>query len=291
MIRSPGQKAFSAVNTLLMILLMLITAYPLYFVLIASFSDPTELMLNPGALLVPLQPLTLRAYEMVLGNPLIVSGYSNTLFIMVVGVVINLIMTITCAYTLSIRDLLLKNPVTFFIIFTMYFSGGLIPGYLNIRDLGLYDSLWALILPGALSTTNMIIMKTAFQAVPESLPESAKLDGASHFTLLLRIMTPLCVPTIAVMVLYYGVGHWNSWFSASIYLKTNSKFPLQLVMRNILNSVAVAEMAGSDMDETARLVDLIKYALIIIATVPILALYPFLQKYFVKGIMIGAIKG
>lgn len=290
--RTWGYRCFTIFNIIFMVLLIVVTAYPIYFVFIASFSDPTQLSLNPGVLLAPLKPFTLSAYKMVLSNPLILTGYQNTLFILVVGVAINLIFTVMTAYVLSLKDLMLKNMITFFIIFTMYFSGGLIPGYLNIRDLGMLDSLWALIIPCAINTTNLIIMKTAFQSIPDSLIESARLDGASHIKTLLQIMIPLSVPTIAVMVLFYGVQHWNNWFSASIYMQTNAKFPLQLVMRNILNSTQISSMLGAaDNDEMARLVELIKYALIVISTLPILVLYPFLQKYFVKGVMIGAIKG
>lgn len=289
---SLGSRCFSIGNTVFMILLIIVTAYPLYFVLIASFSNPDALSLNPGVLLLPLKPFTLSAYKMVLNNPLILSGFKNTLFILVVGVVINMALTIMAAYVLSLKDLMLKTPITFLIIFTMYFSGGMIPSYLNIRDLGMLDSLWSLIIPGAINTTNLILMKTAFQTIPDSLIESARLDGASHSKILVRIMVPLSVPTIAVLVLYYGVGHWNSWFSASIYLQNNARFPLQLVMRNILNATQVSSMlGGADNAEMAHLVELIKYALIVISTFPILVLYPFVQKYFVKGVMIGAIKG
>lgn len=292
MVSSKQHRIFDVFNTIFMLLLIFVTAYPLYYVLIASFSNPAELSLHPGILWLPLQPFTLSAYRMVLGNQLILSGFQNTLFILFVGVGINLVLTIMTAYVISLKGLMLKNPLTFFIVFTMYFSGGLIPSYLNIRDLGLLDSLWSLIIPGAISTTNLIIMKTAFRSIPDSLTESADLDGANHLTILTRIMIPLSIPTIAVMVLYYGVGHWNSWFSASIYIQDNMKFPLQLVMRNILNSVQVSNMlGGTDSDEMARLVELIKYALIVVTTFPILILYPFLQKYFVKGVMIGAIKG
>ena len=161
-----------------------------------------------------------------------------------------------------------------------------------MKDLGLINSLWSLILPGAISTYNLIIMKTAFASVPDALPESAQIDGARHLTILARIMVPLSAPTIAVLVLYYAVGHWNAWFSASIYLQDSTLHPLQLVMRNILNSADVSEMLGDvGGEDQARYVELIKYALIMVSTVPILVLYPFLQKYFVKGVMIGAIKG
>ena len=161
-----------------------------------------------------------------------------------------------------------------------------------MKSLGLLDSLWALILPGAINTTNLIIMKSAFCAVPEGLMESARLDGVSHFQILSRIMVPLCKATIAVLVLYYGVGHWNAWFNASIYLRNSEKFTLQLVARNILNLTQMSALTGgAGTDEMAQLADLIKYALIVVTTTPILVLYPFLQRYFVKGVMVGAIKG
>ena len=177
-------------------------------------------------------------------------------------------------------------------LFTMYFSGGMVPGYLNIKDLGLLNSLWSLILPVAISTTNLIILKSGFQAVPDSLVESATLDGATYLQILTKIMVPLTKATLAVLVLYYTVSHWNSWFNASIYLQSSDKYPLQLVMRNILKMTsAQAATEGVGMDEASQMADLIKYALIVVTTTPILAVYPFLQKYFVKGVMIGAIKG
>lgn len=290
--RSIGSRIFQICNTIFMLLLIFVTAYPMYYVVIASFSDPGELSRQLGALWLPIPPFTLSAYEMVFSNPMIGRGFVNTLFVLGVGLVFNIALTIMGAYFLALKGPMLKNVITFFIIFTMYFSGGLIPAYLNIRDLGLLDSLWSLILPGAISTMNLIIMKTAFQGIPDSLIESARLDGASHMRILLRIMIPLSLPTLAVLVLYYGVGHWNAWFNASIYLQTREKFPLQLVMRNILNATQVSDMVGNTgMDETAQIVELIKYALIVVTTFPILLLYPFLQRYFVKGVMVGAIKG
>ena len=194
------------------------------------------------------------------------------------------------AYFLTIKGPMLKDPITFMIIFTMYFSGGLVPSYLNVRDLGMLNSLWSLIIPGAIGTSNMIILKSAFQALPESLSESARLDGANHFQILAKIMIPLSKATLAVLVLYYGVSHWNSWFSASIYLRESKLYPLQLVMRQILDSASMAGLEAG-MDDMAAYTELVKYALIVVTTAPILALYPFLQKYFVKGVMIGAVKG
>jgi putative aldouronate transport system permease protein len=286
-----GYRIFSFINYIFLTLIVIITMYPAYFVVIASISDPTELQRHSGLLLAPLGKITFSAYELVFKNPMVASGYTNTIFILFVGVAINLIMTVIGAYFLSIKNVMFKKYIMLFIIFTMYFSGGMIPNYLNIKDLHMLDSLWSLIIPGALSTTNLIIMRTAFTAVPESLVEAAKIDGANHFKIMMRVMVPLTKATLAVMVLYYGVGHWNSWFSASIYLRTPSKLPLQLVLRNILLANQSNSMTGGvGLDEASQLADLIKYALIVVSTVPILVIYPFLQKFFTKGVMIGAVK-
>ena len=267
--RSLSGRIFSGCNVLFMLLMIFITAYPLYYCLIASFSDPIQLALNPGALFLPLKPFTLSAYQKVLEHSLFLSGVRNTLFVLCVGTLLNMALTILTGYALSRKGAMLIMPITFYIVFTMYFSGGLIPGYLNVKDLGLINSLWSLILPGAISTYNLIIMKTAFASVPDALPESAQIDGARHLTILARIMVPLSAPTIAVLVLYYAVGHWNAWFSASIYLQDSTLHPLQLVMRNILNSADVSEMLGDvGGEDQARYVELIKYALIMVSTVP-----------------------
>lgn len=285
-------RVFPFINGFLMLCIIFVTAYPVYYVVVASFSDPGALARETGILWAPLKPFTLAAYRQVFANASILTGFRNTLFVLGAGLAVNLILTMLGAYFLSIKGPRLKSAIAFMIIFTMYFSGGMIPAYLNVKSLGLLDSLWALILPGAINTTNLIIMKSAFCAVPESLMESARLDGASHFQILSRIMVPLCKATIAVLVLYYGVGHWNAWFNASIYLRNSEKFPLQLVTRNILNLTQMSALTGgAGTDEMAQLADLIKYALIVVTTTPILILYPFLQRYFVKGVMVGAIKG
>ena len=191
---------------------------------------------------------------------------------------------------MSLKNSMLRKPLSLVMIFTMYFSGGLVPMYLNVHSLGLMNSLWALIIPGTISTYNMIILRSAFSNVPDSLIEAAKLDGATHFQILLRIMLPLSSATLAVIILYYGVGHWNAWFNASIFLQSPLKYPLQLVLRNILilNQNQVFTAAADDM---ALQIESIKYALIVVSTAPILMLYPFLQRFFTKGVMIGAIKG
>lgn len=290
--KNNGYKIFTFFNTIFMLFIILITAYPIYYVVAASFSNPTAMSVHSGLLLLPLKPFTTLAYEMVFQNRLIISGFKNTLYVMIFGLAVNMIFTTLGAYFLTIKGPMLKNGITFMIIFTMYFSGGMVPAYINIRQLGLYNSLWAIILSGSIGTTNLIIMKSAFQAIPESLSESARLDGASYFRILVNIMLPLSKPTIAVLVLYYGVSRWNSWFPASIYLNDSDLYPLQLVMRNILNmATEMAGASGADTGEMSQVVDLIKYALIVVTTAPIMALYPFIQKYFVKGAMIGAVKG
>jgi putative aldouronate transport system permease protein len=286
-----GYNLFSYFNYIFLTIIVLVTIYPAYYVIVASISDPTELQRHTGLLLAPVGEITFAAYKLVFKNPMVLSGYMNTIFILVVGVTINLIMTIIGAYFLSIKNVMFKKYIMLFIIFTMYFSGGMIPGYLNIRDLHMLDSIWSLIIPGALSTTNLIIMRTAFVSVPDSLVEAAKIDGANHLKIMMKVMVPLTKATLAVMVLYYGVGHWNSWFSASIYLRSPSKLPLQLVLRNILLANQSGGMTGGvGLDEVSQLSDLIKYALIVVSTAPILVIYPFLQKFFTKGVMIGAVK-
>lgn len=270
-----------------MLLVIVCTLYPFYYVVIASFSDPTALSTFTGVLLKPLQPLTTKAYEVVFHMPLLISGYANTIKVLVVGVSINMILTILGAYFLSINGPLYKNVIAFMIIFTMYFSGGMIPSFLNVRDLGIYNTFWALVIPGAINTTNLIIMKSAFQSVPASLTEAAQLDGASYLQVLIRVLIPVVKPTIAVLVLYYGVDHWNAWFNASIYLQSKELFPIQLVLQNLLTSTNSIQ----GMDEMASYVELIKYALIVVTTVPILFIYPFVQKHFTKGVMLGAVKG
>ncbi len=290
--RSPAERVFSVFNTIFMILMIVVTAYPIYFCVIASFSDPNQMTMSVGAIFLPYQPFTLSAYEKVFTHSMFISGWLNTLFILIVGTSVNMVLTILTAYVLSRKGLMLNKFLTILIVFTMYFSGGMIPAYLNVKDLGLMNSLWSLILPGAISTYNMIIMRTAFRGIPDELSESAQLDGANEFVILWKILVPVCLPTLAVILLYYAVGHWNAWFNASIYLQDSSKFPMQLVMKKILDSANVSEMIGDiGGADKARYVELIKYALIVVSTFPIMVLYPFLQKYFVKGVMVGSVKG
>ncbi len=284
---------FDTFNTIFMLMLIVVTLYPFWHVAMSSISNPSALTVHSGPVFFPIGGIEIGNYGLVFKNPMIPLGYRNTLTYLIVGTTINMIMTMFCAYALSRKYLMLRNHVMYLIIFTMYFSGGMIPSYLLVKSLGIYDKLWALVLPGSISTYNMIIMRTAFAGVPDSMEESAKLDGANDMLILFRIIIPLCMPTIAVMILFYGVSHWNSWFSAMIYLKTRTKFPLQLVLREILlaNTASGETMVDTAAGDKIPLAETVKYATIMVATVPILVVYPFLQRYFVKGIMIGAIKG
>ena len=288
---SKSYQAFTVFNTVFMIFLMVIMLYPMLYVLFASLSEADLLMANKGFLLHP-AGFSFSAYKATFQNPMLLSGYLNTIIIVVAGVTVNLIMTAIGAYFLSRRGVMLQKYVMMMIIFTMFFGGGLIPTYLNIKRLGLDNSLLALIIPGAISTYNLVIMRTSFQGIPESLEESAKLDGAGHLTILFRIVLPLSKAVFAVIALYYAVGHWNSWFNAMIYLHDRDKYPLQLVLREILISNDTnSMMSGVAVGDQQTIAETIKYAIIVVATAPILCIYPFVQKYFVKGVMVGAVKG
>lgn len=287
-----GYKVFTVFNTLFLLLIIFITAYPVYFVIIASISDPQAMVANYGLMWLPHTPLSTRAYEMVFRHSLLLSGFANTLFIVVVGVAINMVLTILGAYLLSLNGSLLRKPIAYLILFTMYFSGGTVPVYLNIKTLGLMDTLWALILPTAISTYNMLIMRSAISALPDGLMEAAKLDGASHLRRIVNVVVPLTGATSAVLILYYAVGHWNAWFNASLYIQSSTKFPLQLVLRQVLILGEDSEMvAGLDAGADIAAAMLVKYALIVVSTAPIMLLYPFLQRFFVKGVMVGSMKG
>ncbi|MFV0401795.1 MAG: carbohydrate ABC transporter permease [Oscillospiraceae bacterium] len=287
--RTMGEKVFDVFNTILLGLIAFITLYPMLYVLFASFSESSRLMVFQGALWKPLGFST-AAYSYVLKNPGVYSGYGVTLILVVVGTFINIALTSFAAFFVTRKDHFLAKYVMIMITITMFFSGGMIPEYLNVRGLGLYNSLWALMLPFAISTFNCIILRTAFASLPDSLEESAKLDGANDFTVLFRIFIPLSKATLAVLVLYYAVGHWNSWFQAMLYIQDRPKFPLQLILREILIVNDTSSMMNTAAD-TTQMAETIKYALIIVTTLPILCIYPFLQKYFAKGVMVGAVKG
>ena len=286
-----GEHVFDNFNRIFMIFMMIITLYPFMYVVFASFSVPQEFLAHSGVLLRPLGFST-SSYTSVIRNPNILTGYANTLFVVFVGTACNVFITSLGAYVLSRKNLMWKGVLMFLCVLTMYISGGLIPGYLVVQGLHLINSRWALVLPGLISTYNLIVMRTAFLGIPESLEESARIEGAGDYTILFKIIIPLSIPTMAVIALFYGVSHWNSWFNAMIYLPDKTKHPLQLVLRDILINAQTSEMTVDDaFSDRYAASQTVKYATIVVATVPILFLYPFLQKYFVKGVMVGAIKG
>jgi putative aldouronate transport system permease protein len=290
--RDLGELLFDYGNVLFMIGLIIMTLYPMLYVLFASLSDPALLAQHRGLLAGPVG-FSMGAYQRVFENPMILIGYRNTIFYVVTGTIINILMTTLGAYVLSRQNLLWKKPILLLIIFTMFFNGGLIPTFLLVgRSLGMINSPLALILPGAIFTYNLIIMRTSFQQVPFEYEEAARIDGANDLQILTHVYLPMVKPVIAVMVLFYAVAHWNSFFPAMIYLRSRELYPLQLVLREILLANSVQNMttnvAGGDVEMVG---ETIKYATIVVATVPILLIYPFLQRYFVKGVMIGGIKG
>lgn len=283
-----GERGFMVLVYALLGMLALMCLYPMLHVFFASISDPLQLMVHSGVLLWP-KGFSLKGYEIVLANKNILTGYGNTIFYLVAGTAINMLFSTLGAYALSRRGYMFKKSITLFIVFTMYFSGGLVPNFLLVKGIGLYNTRWALLLPTAIATWNLIVMRTSFQAVPESLEESAKIDGANDYTVLVKIFLPVTKATLAVMVLFYAVAHWNSWFNAMIYLQDRKKYPLQLFLREILLANSTAGNINPDAD-VYFLDEVIKYATIIISTVPILFAYPFAQRYFMSGVMLGSLK-
>ena len=274
----------------ILVILMLVTAYPYIYILSMSISSP-DAVLNREVLLLP-KGFSVESYKMVFENSQIWRSYMNTFFYTICGTLINLVLTLTCAYSVSRPDFVLQKPLMVFITLTMIFNGGMIPGFLLVTHLGIYNTIWAILFPGAVSAWNLIIARNFFTTtIPASLPESAKIDGANDFTIFLRIVLPLSGAIIAVMTLFYAVGHWNMWFKAMIYVPNQDLQPLQLFLRKVLllNSPEMLEGVDDAFDRIAYAMQL-KYAVIVVATVPILCVYPFTIKYFAKGVMLGAVK-
>ncbi|MBR5109418.1 MAG: carbohydrate ABC transporter permease [Clostridia bacterium] len=283
---------FDILNYVFLTLCLLIVAYPLYFIVIASISDPVDVY--AGKVFLFPHKVTMEGYARILDYKSFFTGYRNTLVYTFVGTLINVTVTVPAAYALSRRDLAGRNLIMMMVTFTMIFSGGMIPTYLLVLDLGLYDTMWALILPGAVSAWNLIVARTFFQqTIPSELLEAAQLDGATNLQFFARVVLPLSKSILAVLTLFYAVNHWNSYFNALIYMKTADKYPLQLVLRNILFENSMGDMVedASTLAAQQRLGDLIKYGVIIASSLPLLILYPFLQRYFIQGVMIGAVKG
>lgn len=289
--RTFGSRAFDVFNVIFMLLFLLVTLYPFWYVVIVSLSDG-KAVLSGQVSLWPVN-ITLDTYRVVLRDSSIITGFKNTVIYTTLGTFINLVCTSLCAYPLSRPDLLGKKQVMGMIVFTMFFSGGMIPAYLVMNQMKMIDTIWAMVLPGAISTYNMIVMRTFFMGIPESLHESACLDGANDWQVLVRIVLPLSMPIMATMLLFYAVGHWNSYMNALLYLNSKSLFPLQSILRNMVVDGQLSEaqtQVGGGSSFTV-IETTMKYATIVVSTLPILLIYPFVQKYFVKGVMIGSIKG
>lgn len=291
--KNSSEKLFYAVNGTLLFLCLLIVMLPLLNVLASSVSEPSQVI--KGKVTFFPKGFNLDAYKQILRSKMLLIGYRNSIVYTIVGTAINIVMTIMAAYPLAVKDFRGRKLFTGLFIFTMIFTAPLIPSYLNIKNLGLLDSIWAMVLPGAISVYNMIIARTFFQnSIPEEMVEAARLDGASDLMVLTKLVLPLSKSIIAVLILYYAVAHWNTYFQAFIYLDTESKFTLQIVLRNIMSTAeSLREMTDvtADQSQRAALMEVLKYAVIVFGSLPVIALYPFVQKHFVKGVMIGSLKG
>lgn len=291
--RTISERIFNIFNIIFMLCLVVVTLYPFLYVLFCSFSEGSQLIQHKGLLLWS-EGFSTFAYERVFATKSILIGYENTIFYVFVGVAANMLFTIIAAYALSRQGIMLSRPITLLLTFTMYFSGGMIPTYLVYLNLGLVGSRWVLIVNGLINTYNLIILISSFREIPTALEESARLDGAGDWTIMIRIVIPLSLPSIMVIMLYYAVGRWNSWFPAAVYLTDVNLWPLQMFLRRILIEEQMQESmaaSGAGTLDANNLEMVLKYAMIIVTSVPILVVYPFIQRYFVKGIMIGAIKG
>ena len=290
-----GDKVFGVINAIFIVFITIITLYPLIYVCSASISSPASV--TSGRMWLWPTDITLEGYKRILKNSEIWMGYVNTIFYTVVNVVLSLAVTLPAAYALTVKSLPGRKFIVFVFSVTMFFSGGMIPLYVVCRNLGLVNTLWAVILPSATSMWYIILTRTFFQStIPHELEEASEIDGCSVFATFLRIVIPLSAPIIAVMALYFGVGRWNSYFGEMIFLRDRNKFPLQLFLREILIIAKFSEQNTNNADaitmaEQIRISSIIKYATMIVATLPVIAAYPFIQRYFVKGVMIGSIKG
>ena len=288
---------FDTVIFIILTLILFVVAYPLYWVIISSFSDPTAV--SAGKVLLRPIGFTLKGYAEVFKNSQVMRGFFNSIVITFVGVCVNLAVTLPTAYALSRDNFSGKKPITIFYMITMFFGGGMIPTYLVVKNMQLLNTIWALVLPGCLSVYNMIVARTFFKSnISEELYEAGEIDGCTQSRFFFQIALPLSKAIIAIMVLYYGVGHWNSYFSALLYISDQDKYPLQQVLRNILitnqtalSQTATTAAARAALQEQQQLIDVMKYSLIIISSVPVLIMYPLVQKHFVKGVMIGSVKG
>nr|WP_304578901.1 carbohydrate ABC transporter permease [uncultured Acetatifactor sp.] len=288
--KSPGEKVFSAIVAVFLICSCLLVIYPIYYMFICSISDGYAV--TRGEVWLYPKGINLKAYQIALTYQSVMRSFRNSLQYTVVGTAIATILTALCAYPLSRKDMYGRGVFTFIITFTMFFDSGLVANYMVVSSLHLKNTIWAMVLPGAISVWYMIIMRTGFQSIPDALHESAYLDGANDLVIFWKIILPLSKATIATIVLFYAVGLWNAYIPGLLYMDDSTKYPLQLLLRNIvMSSSAAGNSATSVAADTAALGKNIKYAVIFITTLPILVVYPFAQKYFVKGAMVGSVKG
>jgi putative aldouronate transport system permease protein len=294
---SYADRIFDVINVIMMLLLLVVFVWPLWFVLIASVSDPVEVW--AGHVILFPKNMTTIAYKTLLEYDVIWTGYANTIFYTAIGTVINLAMTVCCAYPLSRTDFMPRKVLLLLFMFTMYFSGGLIPNYLVVSKVGLLDTRWAMIVPGAISVYNMLVVRSYFMnSIPKELQEAATLDGANTAQYLWKVVLPLSKPVLAVVGLYYGVSHWNDFYTALLYIYDDGLLPLQSYLRNLLltaqltlNNTVGTSVGAAEIEALTKLEQTLKYSVIIVAAAPVLCIYPFIQKFFVKGIMIGSVKG
>lgn len=286
-IKSKGYTCFRVINVFVMLIVIVVTLFPVLNILAKSFSDIKSLT-NNSVVLIP-KGFNVNTYAVVMRDMDFWTDYRNTMIYTVLGTAVNLIMTTMFAYALSVPRLKGRRGLTAFVVFTMFFNGGIIPNYMIVNSLQMRNTVWAIVIPGAISTFNLIVMRTFFEGIPRELEEAASIDGMNTYGILMEIILPLSKPIIATMVLFYAVGMWNSWFSAFLYLDRTNLFPVTLYLRNLIAGAMSA--TGADADSLGTTSDNIKYVTIVLTTVPILCVYPFLQKYFVQGVMIGSVKG
>ncbi|WHE05995.1 carbohydrate ABC transporter permease [Thermoanaerobacterium thermosaccharolyticum] len=283
-------KIFKIVNTIIMIIVILVTLYPFWY--LVSLSLSSEKYVYAGLVSIFPRGFTLKTYQVLLAEKEFWTSYKNTIIYTIVGTLISLFLSTLLAYPLSKKRLKGRGIILGFVVFTMFFSGGLIPTYLLVNALGMRNTIWGVVLPGAVSTFNVIVMKTFFEGIPTELEEAAQVDGMSTYGILLKIILPLSKPIMYVMALFYAVGVWNNWFGPFIYLDDNTKFPVALYLRNIIvGSQQTAVSSTSDVNNLAQISATLKSASVILTSIPIMMVYPFIQKYFVQGVMIGSLKG
>lgn len=293
---TPSRKVFNVFNYFILAVIALCCISPMWHIIMASISDPAKVDVSSGLVLFPLGKPSLNGYRYLASYSKIWRGYAHTLFYVSAQCIISGTMTLLAGYVLSRKRFRYRNVLAGFITFTMLFHGGMIPTYLVVRNLHMLDTYWAMLIPGAMSVFNIIIMRTGIQEIPDSLEESARIDGAGELTILFRIILPLCKATFSVIILFIAVGKWNEWFSALLYLNKEDKYPLQMILRDILINLTTinngAEVNSDAANEQMQLYKvLMRYCSIVVSTLPILCIYPFVQKYFVNGVMIGSIKG